>query len=411
VLDDERWEASVRVNNQHPIIERIEVPRHVLAQANTPWLQGDLSAEVINLLGFRHVDPGGLFHMTQEALGSPTSNCVLSGNVIGVGSWDSIAPETQMASLGERSGAFLATAMLYLTFRGQHSLSVLQQLTPRTVHDMQPGDVRFVVFTTPYGGIDDEAVVLCKATDELHMSIGGGKAPTWLDSIDMAGVEVTEELVSFNIKGPDRMRAMLTLLHPESCENVRALEPLHCTEVVTRSGEPAITVRTVIGYELWAEPAVLSRAWGQLLSQPELVTPCGWDALNAYRLQCQEIPFLLYPLDMHAGTMPHEIGLSWMARDVKREFVGHSAFADGIPAARFNLRGIVGLGSDSDLEIGDHVTSLDGELCGHVTSTAPRTHRVGNRAFALILPSVSIGDSVVVRGARFRVTKIPIPLG
>jgi hypothetical protein len=58
----------------------------------------------------------------------------------------------------------------------------------------------------------------------------------------------------------------------------------------------------VIGIELWADSEAIHMAWQSMVDDPDRYTPCGWDLLATYRMECREFPFYLCPLRSTTST-------------------------------------------------------------------------------------------------------------
>lgn len=361
----------------------------------------------------RYWDPGDILKLLADEVGPPTGVCILEDTVVGASGWAQIPLEQQYDGVTRRAAAFVAGAMNYLRVSGPDAAAVLDLLTPKDLLSLPIGRATFVLFTTPAGTVDNEAVVLRVAEDEYLLSCGGPtKAPSWLPEALAVHPRATVEeagVASFNIKGPQRLQAMSRLIHPDDAQRIFDLRPFTACQVRTPQGAPVWILRTTIGVEMWGEAAALRESWVRILQMPDLVTPCGWDLLSVFRLECTDMIFGVYPIELHCGTTLWEAGYSWMAASAKpREFIGRT----GLHRSRFSRRlWLAGLsangGSTSVPSLGEEVFTSDGEFAGYVTTSAFSPKHQGPLAFAHLKTWCHPGQSLVVDDAMWTVTALP----
>ncbi|KAB8161723.1 aminomethyl transferase family protein [Streptomyces sp. 3MP-14] len=365
----------------------------------------------------RRNDPGDALGAIAERYGEPESYCVLGGNVASVSTWRGTPFTDQYAALTEGTGAFPCGGMYYFSVAGPHAADLLNLLTPRSVDLLEVGQASFVIFTTPEGTVDTEGVVLRVADETFHLSVGGDtRPPTWLhDAIERFPDTRVEEadLSSFNLKGPRRLAAMTELLADEFAGPLARLGRFRGLPVRTRGGADAWVVRTVIGVELWGSAEVMNEAWRAMVARPERYTPCGWDVLATYRLECPEFAFYLCPLDIHRGTYLLDVGLEHVvSRRKQPPYVGWEALQK--PAQFGGRMWMAGLEADSPeaprRSVGERVSGIDAEApTGYVTS-AGYSPKAGRELCFAHLP-VEIPASGTVRfedGTTWRALPLPI---
>ena len=367
----------------------------------------------------RRSDPGDALGVIAGKYGQPTSYCVLGGNVASVSGWEGITFAEQYEAVTRRAGAFPCGGMYYLSVTGEHAASVLNLLTPRRIDLLEVGRAVFVVFTTPEGSVDTEGVVLRDGEDSYLVSVGGDtRPPTWLhDALDSYPHAQAAEagLSSFNLKGPKRLEAMGRLVSHDYASRLAALKPFQGLKVRTRWGGEAWVVRTLIGIELWASPDVIHEAWREIVADPDCFTPCGWDVLATFRMECTEFVFYLCPLDIHRGTYVWDVGLGHvLSRGKDSSFIGREALAH---PARFGRRmwiaGLMAVSPDATpRRIGEPVYAPGSVLpYGYVTSAgySPRAGR--ELCFAHL--STAVGPNSTVRfddGTSWRATELPMAI-
>jgi aminomethyltransferase len=365
----------------------------------------------------RRNDPGEAFRVIAGRYGEPVSWCVLGGNVASVSNWTGITYAEQYAAVTGGAGVFPCGGMYYLAVEGPHAAEVLDLLTPRQIDRLEIGQAAFVLFTTPEGSVDTEGVVLRVAADAFWVSIGGECGPpTWLhDAIDSHPDTRAREtdLSSFNIKGPDRTAAMAALVRDEHSSGLAELKPFHGMPVRTRGGGAAWVVRTVIGIELWTTGEVMHDVWQDIVAAPERYTPCGWDVLATFRLECREFAFYLCPLDIHRGTHLLDSGLGHaISRAKTGRYVGAEALA-GPPRSngRMWVGGLRAQSPDApERQIGEPFADQhSGEPRGFVTSSghSPREGRA--LGFAHLATSTAPGEAVrFADGTVWRAATLPM---
>jgi aminomethyltransferase len=330
--------------------------------------------------------------------------------------WATLSLSAQYRAVREAAGVFPCGGMYYLSLCGPDAVRVLDLLTPRRVDRLKVGHASFVVFTTPGGTVDTEGVALRTGDESFLVSIGGdAQPPRWLpdacsDDLEVGVAETSYS--SFNIKGPAREEAMIALVSPTCANQVRALGPFRSAAIVTAWGQPAWVVRTIIGIELWGEADVVHEAWTRMVARPEIFTPCGWDLLATYRLECTAFPFYLCPLDIHRGTNLLDVGLGHVVSgDKSADYVGRAALeAHVLTPDRMWAAGLVATQDHTPRrKVGEKVMLLGTSVTGYITS-AGSSPQIGREVCFAHLPRWC-GPGSQVRfadGSVWGVTELPI---
>lgn len=344
-----------------------------------------------------------IIHTIAEKAGTPLGLAVLAGTIVGVTNWSKISIAQQHKAITKGAGVFEASAMTYFLLSGPDAENVLNMLTPRDVSNLKPGHALFALFTTPEGSVDDEAVVLRLSKDEFLLSCGGCKpVSNPLSHLNQAidkfpHVSLTfPSIVSFNIKGPKREEAISQLIQASERDVLKKLAVFQFGSFTFLNGQKVWILRTKIGMEMWAKSDVIKEAWAQMLNQPAVFTPCGWDILHAYRMDCQDIPFYLFPLDIHSGTNLWEIGCGWMVKNKTCDYIGKKTLTRSRPLRRFTLKKIVAaLPSHDTAKAGTRLLSEKGDFAGYVTSSAFSLKNQRPYAFAHLFNSDYKGPLLV----------------
>lgn len=351
----------------------------------------------------RRQDITGILDDIAKAVGPPTAMCVLGDNVIGVAGWEQIPLAKQYHAVTKGAGAFVASNMLYLRVSGPDAAAVLNILTPRNMHALLPGRAMFTLFTTPDGTVDEEAIVLRTKNNEYLVSCGGGKPlsllPEALKTYPEAKVE-TSDIVSFNIKGPKRIAAMQALVHSDDRAKLSSLKQFQSCRIRLPDGDLVWILKTVVGIEMWGHVPVIRKVWQSILKRPDLITPCGWDVLNVYRMECSLMVFSVYPLDVHSGTTLWETGYGWMIEKNEEEFFwGQDVLKQVKGKERLWLGGLMAHSSKQEPPpVGTDVYTQKGEFSGYVTSAAFSIKHERALAFAHLKTKHQPGDTLTLNG-------------
>jgi glycine cleavage system T protein (aminomethyltransferase) len=366
------------------------------------------------LYPIRYSDPGNALGLISERFGSPTGFYVMADNIAGAAGWQGLSFDEQYRAVTTGAGAFPCGGMYYLQVSGPDAARVLDVLTPKDITNLGVGRAAFVIFTTPEGTVDTEALVLRTDLQEYLVSIGGSvQPPTWIHIAmsQIPGATAHEaDISSFNIKGPRQMTAMLDLVHPEDRGCVASLTPFHARKVRTVHESLAWILRTRIGMEMWAEPASISEAWAHMLKKTEVFTPCGWDVLGTFRVECDAMVFGICPLDLNSQTTLWEIGQARMIRaDKTGDYIGRASLLESRAKPRLWLGGAVAC--DARVEpaaVGEAVLDDHGETAGYITTSAfsPKYGKV--LSFAHLAPDLHVGEVVYLKnGSKCILTALP----
>lgn len=405
---------SVRDHGRHP---RVHDPylRSPLMQAGLVWSLLD-SAELPPKLDghtLRYSDPGDILELLADSVGPPTGVGILEDTVVGATGWAQVPLERQYQAVTKRAAGFVAGAMNYLRVTGPDAVAVLDMLTPRDLTKLKVGKATFVLFTTPAGTVDNEAVVLRTGDEEFLLSCGGPtRDPSWLPEATAAHPRVVVEqagVACFNLKGPKRLAAMSRLVHPDDRGRLFELRPFDACRARTPDGIDVWILRTTIGIEMWGDGDALRQSWIRILQMPDLVTPCGWDLLDIFRVECERMIFGVYPVDIHGGTTLWEAGYSWMAGLTKeRDFIGREALRRTKTARRLWLAGLAAQNGSTRVPcLGEEVFTPAGEFAGYVTTAAFSPSHRRPVAFAHLQPWVEPGQALVVADDPWTATTLP----
>ena len=361
----------------------------------------------------RYSDPGGILRMICDAVGPGTGICILGDNVAGVASWRQVAFAEQYRAVTEGAGVFACGTMRYLRLRGPDAVRVLDALTPKDMTRLAVGRATFVLFTTPDGTVDTEAVALRVVSDEYLLSIGGStRDPRWLREAMCAypDASVSEaDMISFNIKGPGRFAAMHELVRADDRPALDRLAPFDACRARTPTGRQVWVLRTLIGMEMWADTGAMRETYTKMLSRPDIFTPCGWDMVNTFRVECHAMVFGLCPLDLHEGTTLWEVGQAHAVNPRKeQDYVGKSALQRSRLTGRLWLCGLEASEQHCGIPaVGDRVVDGDDAVAGYITTAAFSPKHRRPLAFAHLSPRYRPDQPLLVHGKKWTVRRLP----
>lgn len=341
-------------------------------------------------------------------IGMPTSVCVLAGTIIGASSWENISIERQHLALQESAGVFEASSMTYLNIKGPDSANILSKLTPRNIHQLKPGHARFVIFTTTMGTVDDDAMILRISEDEFLLSCGGSKLPeqtlSYLPQVLIEfpnAVISSPDMVSFNIKGRKRISAMMHLLQDSDKHKALSLMNFQFCQANLLNGDTVFVVKTKIGMEMWGKVETLCWAWTYMLNHPDIYTPCGWDVLHSFRMDCEEILLTVYPFDIHDATSLWEIGCGWMINEKESDYIGKKALMQGKDKKILELKKMLATSQSSQAaKVGSILHNDNGNFAGYITSSAFSIKAERALAFAHLLVNADNCEKFYIQGTK-----------
>ncbi|GBC83657.1 Aminomethyltransferase [bacterium HR11] len=226
-------------------------------------------------------------------------------------------------------GVFDVSHMGEIRIRGPGSPSFVDRMFTNRTRAMEPGRAQYNLMLNDDGGILDDLILYRLAEDEWLAVVNAATTErdyAWLRAHAPAAVEVTDcsaETALLAVQGPRAVDVLSTLVPAD----IRAVHYYHFVE--TRlDGVPVLCSRTGYtgedGFEVFCPAEAAPRVWERILEagRPWGIRPCGLGARDTLRL---EAGMLLYGQDMDEQTNPFEVGLGWVVRMDKGDFVGKAA--------------------------------------------------------------------------------------
>jgi len=284
---------------------------------------------------------------------------------------------------------------------GPDGFEFMQMLTPRDMEKCAVGQCKYVLLTTPDGGIINDPVLLRLGHDHFWLSLSDWDVLFWCKGVAVnAGLDVIvrePDVSPLQLQGPKSKDVMTDLFGDEILD----LEYYHLRET-DLDGIPLVITRTgwsaEVGYELYLRDAHLGEAlWDKVMAAgaKHNIRPIAPSEIRRI-----EAGILNYSSDILLDNNPYEVGLGWTVDEDKgADFLGKEALQrikkEGVK------RRLVGIEVEG-VPLGAWIPDCwdvhrDGRKVGHVTSLtySPRLER--NIGYALLaVDSTKLGTNLRV---------------
>ena len=338
----------------------------------------------------------------------------LGAKMADFGGWDmpieyagTVAEHT---AVREDVGVFDVSHMGYIEVTGAGAIAWLNSVVANDLDRVGPGQAQYNLLCDDSGGVIDDLIVYRIDDDHAFIVPNASNSDAVVAALTAAsagsGVTVADKREDYGI---------LAVQGPR-CDAVLEAMGLPCGHdymSFTRSAwhdSPVVVCRTGYtgerGYEIIAPVSVLADLWDAVIAAG--ATPAGLGARDTLRT---EMGYPLHGHELSLDITPVQAGLVWAVGWDKPAFSGRDALvAERASGPRRRLRGLVAV-ERAIPRPEMPVLSVEGEAVGETTSgTFSPTLKQGI-GLALLDPSISDGDEVVVdirgRQARFTVTKPP----
>jgi aminomethyltransferase len=338
----------------------------------------------------------------------------LGAKMADFGGWDMpieyVGTVAEHTAVREDVGVFDVSHMGYTEVTGPGAVAWLNSVIANDLDRVGSGQAQYNLLCDESGGVIDDLIVY--RIDDDHAFI----VPNASNS-DAVVAALTAAAAGSDVTVADKREdyGILAVQGPQSDAVLEAvgLPAGHDYMSFTRGrwrDTPVVVCRTGYtgerGYEILAPSTDVPDLWDAVVAAG--ATPAGLGARDTLRT---EMGYPLHGHELSLDITPVQAGLAWAVGWDKPAFTGREALvAEREAGPRRRLRGLIA--SERAIpRAGMAVSSTDGAVVGELTSgTFSPTLKQGV-GLALLDPSITDGDEVVVdvrgRQARFTVTKPP----
>src|SRR5438309_9182900 len=317
--------------------------------------------------------------MTADTEGKRTPlyavHCQLGARLIQFGGWEmpvsyrGIIEEHQ--AVRTHAGLFDVSHMGEIEISGPGAEAAVQYLTLNDVRPLQVHQLQYSALCNEAGGLLDDLTVCRLAADRFLLVVNAA-------NIDKDFRWITQHLGA-GVKADNRSdtKALLALQGPEAETILQRLSatplgaiPYYYALGTHLDGHAALVSRTGYtgedGFEVLVDAASAVELWQAIMAagQAHGLLPVGLGARDTLRLEAR---YLLYGQDMDETTNPFEVGLGWIKKLDKGEFIGRDALTR-LKAAGVQRRMVGFIMQERGIPRAHYQVMQDGQAIGEVTS-------------------------------------------
>lgn len=284
---------------------------------------------------------------------------------------------------------------------GRDAFTFVNSLTPRDLSHCAVGQGKYVLITSPRGGIVNDPVLLRLGENQFWLALADSDVLLWAQGVALnAGLEVDirePDVSPLQIQGP-KAKAVVQALFGDAATRL----PYYHFVETTLDGIPVVVTRTgwtgEIGYEIYLRDGSRgTELWDRVMAagRPHQIRPTGPSDIRRI-----EAGILNWGADMTLDNNPYEVGLERLVDANKGvEYIGRNAL-ERIKSAGVQ-RKLVGIeigGARLDMNMTKWpVKTAEGAVAGHVTSAvySPRLRK--NIGYAFVpAERAALGTNLVV---------------
>jgi len=274
-----------------------------------------------------------------------------------------------------------------LEITGPGAFEFTNLLTPRDLGRCKVGQAKYVVLTSPEGGIINDPVLLRLGENHFWLALADSDVLLWAMGVAHNSgmrVQLAElDVAPIQIQGP-KSKQVVGELFGDSIAQLRYYY-FRDTEL---DGIPVIVTRTgwtgEVGYEIYLKDSSRgSELWDKVM---EAGRPFGIAPTGPSDIRRIEAGILNYGADMTLENNPYEVGLDWMVDlDQQADFIGRAALerirAEGV---KRKLVGVEIAGDRIEFNMTKWPVMVDGSKVGHVSSAIHSPRLKKNIGYAML---------------------------
>ena len=302
-------------------------------------------------------------------------HCQLGARLIQFGGWEMPVSYSSIMEEHQRvrthAGLFDVSHMGEIEISGPRAEAAVQYLTLNDVRPLHTHHLQYSALCNEAGGLLDDLTVCRLASDRFLLIVNAANIDKdfhWIMTHLGPGARAdncSDAKALLALQGPEAE----TILQRLSAAPLGALPYYHA--LVTRvDGHAALVSRTGYtgedGFEVLVEAAHAVAVWQALMEAGQAygLLPVGLGARDTLRLEAR---YLLYGQDMDETTNPLEVGLGWITKLDKGEFLGRDALTR-LKAAGVRRRMLGFIMQDRGIPRAHYPVMQDGQVIGEVTS-------------------------------------------
>jgi sarcosine oxidase, subunit alpha len=246
-------------------------------------------------------------------------------------------PEDEVDAVRKRVGLIDVSSLGKFRVKGPQSVELLERLYPNRFSDLAVGRIRYGAMLNDEGVILDDGAVVRLEDDEFFVTVTTGNTSalerwiTWWNAdwqLDTRVLNVTGAFGAVNLAGP-RARSVMAAL--TDADVTGGAMPYMSGTRADVAGVPSLVLRIgfvgEMGYEIHFPSAYGEHMWDAIMQTGATggIAAFGLEAQRILRLEKQHI---LVGQDTDAESDPFEVGLGWMVKEDKDDFLGLRALSD-----------------------------------------------------------------------------------
>ncbi len=225
-------------------------------------------------------------------------------------------------------GVFDVSHMGEFVFTGEKALDMIQKVTINDASRIEEYQAQYSAMCNSGGGIIDD-VIIYRFPDKYLMVVNAAnkeKDYNWILDNSISDVlieDISDEIILLAVQGAKSLNTLKKLTDYD----LESIEYFHFAEIKLADKEIIISKTGYtgeMGFELFINAEDSEHIWDMLFTagQEYDIEPIGLGARDTLRL---EKKYCLYGNDITEDTNPFEVGLGWIIKLDKGDFIGREA--------------------------------------------------------------------------------------